>query len=123
MGYHVVDPDELDSEPDRPCDLRRLSDEVGLENMAINQYTADPGEQLPLAYHYHDVQEEAFYVVSGTLSVETPDREYEVGAGKLFAVEPESPQRAYNAESADEPVVALVVGAPAVSGEVHPYEP
>ena len=122
MGYHVVDPEAVAPAPDRPCTKRSISDAAGLQNLGCHHYAADPGEQVPLAYHYHDEQEEVFYVLAGTLAVETPEGTYEVEAGRAFAVEPESPQRAYNPEDADGRVETLVVGAPAVD-DVHPYEP
>ncbi len=122
MGYHVVTPDELEPVPDRPCELRRVSEAAGFEEMAANWFRAEPGEEIPLAYHYHDDQEELFYVIEGTLHVETPEGTYEVPEGSLFAVEPESPQRAHNPADADAPVTTLAVGAPAVD-DVHPYEP
>ena len=62
-----------------------------------------------------------FYVLAGTLAVETPERTYEVGPNEAFVVEPESPQRAHNPESADERVEALVAGAPVVD-DVHAYD-
>jgi mannose-6-phosphate isomerase-like protein (cupin superfamily) len=123
MGYRVVDPDELDTVPDRPCELRRVSDAAGLSNVAVNRFSAAPGEQLPLAYHYHDEQEELFFVVSGTLAVETPEETYEIPAGSFFAVDPGSPQRAYNPDDATDRVTVVAVGAPAVSGDAHAYDP
>ncbi|MEF8807546.1 cupin domain-containing protein [Natronomonas sp.] len=121
MGYHHIAVDDIEPTPDRPSLQRSISDTAGLENVAVNYYEADPGEDLPLAYHYHDDQEEVFYVLSGTLFVETPDGTVEVGADEVFVVEPDSPQRAHNPASASEPVTTLVVGAPAVD-DVHPYE-
>jgi mannose-6-phosphate isomerase-like protein (cupin superfamily) len=123
MGYRVVDTDEVEPEPDRPSTLRRLSDLADLEHMAVNRFTAEPGEQLPLAYHYHDEQEEVFYVLRGTLHVETPDGVFEAGEDDLFAVDPGSPQRAYNPADADEPVDVVAVGAPPADDDVHAYEP
>lgn len=122
MGYHAITVDELEATPDRPCDRRPIGEAAGLETMAANRYDADPGEQLPLAYHYHDDQEELFYVLSGTLSVETPDGEYTIDEDEVFVVEPDSPHRAYNAEGAEEAVSVLAVGAPPID-DVHPYEP
>jgi uncharacterized cupin superfamily protein len=122
MGYHVVDPETVAPAPDRPCAKRSISDAAGLENLGCHRYEVDPGDQIPLACHYHDEQEEVFYVLEGTLSVETPAGTYEVEAGTAFAVEPESPHRAYNPAAAAERVEALVVGAPAVD-DVHAYEP
>ncbi|NHN60619.1 MULTISPECIES: cupin domain-containing protein [Halorussus] len=122
MGYHVIDPEAVEPTPDRPCVQRAVGDEAGLENAAVNLYEVEPGEQIPLAYHYHDDQEEVFYVESGELRVETPEGEQVVPAGHLFVVEPDSPQRAFVPEDADEPVRTLVVGAPSVD-DVHAYDP
>lgn len=122
MGYHAIAVDDLPSTPDRPCERRAISEAAGLGSANVNRYDADPGEQLPLAYHYHDNQEELFYVLSGTLSVETPDGERSIGADEVFVAEPGSPHRAYNAPDAEGPVSVLAIGAPPVD-DVHPYEP
>ncbi|WP_435099094.1 cupin domain-containing protein [Halarchaeum sp. P4] len=121
MSYHVIDPEDLDPTPERPCDRRPVGEAAGLENFALNVYTAEPGEEIPLAYHYHDEQEEAFVVLDGTLSVETPERDYAVESGETFVAEPESPHRAYVPEDAAESARVVAVGAPAVD-DAHPYE-
>jgi mannose-6-phosphate isomerase-like protein (cupin superfamily) len=123
MGYRLVDADSVPTVEDRPCRMRRLSDPADLSNVAVNRFEAAPGEQLPLAYHSHEEQEEFFYVLSGTLAVETPDGEFTVGTDELFAVDPGSPHRAHNPVDADGPVTVLAVGAPAVSGDAVPYDP
>ena len=123
MGYRVVDTDEVEPTPDRPCELRRIGGEGGLENVALNKFRAAPGEQVPLAYHYHTDQEEAFYVLSGTLFVETPDETFEVPAGGLFVADPENPHRAHNPDDATDAVELLAIGAPAVSGDAEVYDP
>jgi mannose-6-phosphate isomerase-like protein (cupin superfamily) len=123
MGYRVLDTGDVTPSDDRPCDLRRLSEPAGLEQLAINYFRAEPGEMLPLSYHYHDEQEEAFFVLSGVLSVETPEKTYRIEEYGLFSVDPESPQRAFNPESAAEPVCVLAIGAPPVSGDANAYEP
>jgi len=123
MGYRVVDADAVDPAPDRPCECRKLSEPGGLDHAAINRFRADPGEQLPLAYHYHETQQEAFYVLSGTLAVETPGETYEVETDELFVVDPESPQRAYNPGDADGPVTVLAIGAPPAADDAVAYDP
>ncbi|WP_224270646.1 cupin domain-containing protein [Haloprofundus salinisoli] len=123
MSYRLVDSNAVDPTPDRPCELRRLTDAAELQQMAINRFRADPGEQIPLAYHVHDEQEEAFFVLSGTLFVETPEETFEVEEGCLFAVSPGDPQRAYNPEDAESAVEVLAIGAPNVSGDATAYEP
>jgi len=122
MGYHHIDPDDLPASPDHPCDRRPVTEAAELAQLALAVYTMEPGEQLPTTYHYHEQREEAFYVVHGTLAVETPDREYTVEPGELFVAEPESPHRAHNPADADDPV--RVVGAGAPNADIaRPYDP
>lgn len=122
MGYHHMDPADVEPTPGRPSVQRAISDAVGLEHVAVNRYEAEPGEAIPLAYHVHDEQEELFYVLSGRLTVETPEETYEVGPDEVFVVEPGSPQYASAADDAAETTRVLAVGAPRVD-DVHPYDP
>lgn len=122
-NYAVVDPDDREPEADRPCDLRRLSEPAGLEHVAVNRYRAEPGEQIPLAYHYHKTQEEAFVVTSGTLHVETPEGEHTVSEGSLFAAQPTAPHRAYNPDDAAGTVEVIAIGAPPTEDDAAVYEP
>jgi len=112
MSYHVVDPADLDSTPEYPCDRRSIAGETGLSTLAAAVYEMAPGEELAQEYHYHDQREELFYVLAGTLYVETPEREFEVPTESVFVVEPDSPIRPYNPQSAGESVRVIGVGAP-----------
>ncbi|MWV41665.1 cupin domain-containing protein [Natrialba sp. INN-245] len=123
MDYAVVDPEGLEPEDDRPCDCRQLSEPAGLEQLAVNFFRAEPGEQIPLAYHYHEIQEEAFVVQSGVLHVETPEGEFTVPAGATFAAQPGAPHRAYNPDDAETAVEVIALGAPAVDGDAVQYDP
>lgn len=122
MGYHLVDPADVEPMPDRPSETRDVASAVGLENMGLRVYDVAPGEDVPISgLHYHDEQEEVFYVVSGELRVETPEREYVVPGGQFFVAEPESPHRAFNAADASVNARVVAVGAPSVS-DGHVYE-
>lgn len=123
MGYRVVDPDEVSPTPDRPCERRDVTEPAGLSELAMNRYRAHPGEQIPTKYHSHEQQEEVFYVLRGTMAVETPERTYEVPAGQLFTADPGSPHRAYNPGESDDPLEVLAIGAPPVEGDAVRYEP
>jgi mannose-6-phosphate isomerase-like protein (cupin superfamily) len=112
MGYHVVDPANLDPAEDYPCDRRSIADAAGLSTVAAAVYELEPGDELARSYHYHEQREELFYVLEGTLAVETPDWEYEVPVGSVFVAEPDSPIRPYNPDSADGSVRVFGVGAP-----------
>jgi uncharacterized cupin superfamily protein len=116
MGYHVIDPADLDPEPDRPSAMRYVSEAADLDNLGLRVYDVAPGEEIPLSgLHYHDEQEEVFYVLEGTLSVETPDREYTVASGRFFVAEPGSPHRAHVLADAADHARVIGIGAPPVS--------
>lgn len=122
MGYHVIDPDDLEPESDRPSEMRYVSEAAGLDHIGLRTYRVEPGQEVPLSgLHYHDEQEEAFYVVEGTLAVETPGETYSVEEGQFFLAEPGSAHRAHNPEGATGAVRILGLGAPPRS-DGHVYE-
>jgi mannose-6-phosphate isomerase-like protein (cupin superfamily) len=140
MGYELIDTDDLEPLPDRSSTGLELSDhyastgspvddepERGPENVGLRVYHAAPGEALGTGMHYHEEQEEIFYVVEGTLHVETPEGEIPVGPGQALVVEPKSPQRAFNPDDATEPVHVVAIGAPSYSvlgrNDGQPYDP
>jgi len=122
MAYHHIDPEDLPETEDYPCDRRGISEAAELLALHAATYEMAPGEQLPRTYHYHAQREELFYVVSGTVHVETPDREYVVEAGEVFVAEPDSPHRAFTPDDAAASARVLGVGAPK-SDPGLPYEP
>ncbi|MFB6180210.1 MAG: cupin domain-containing protein [Halorientalis sp.] len=112
MGYHILDPADLDDSPDHPCDRRSITEAAELAQLAAAVYTLDPGEQLAAQYHYHEQREEVFYVLDGELHVETPEETFVVSADEVFVAEPESPIRPYNPEDAETATRVFGVGAP-----------
>ncbi|WP_146418005.1 cupin domain-containing protein [Haloarcula hispanica] len=122
MGYHQIDPESLSETADYPCDRRGISDAAELHALHAATYEMAPGEDLSRTYHYHETREELFYVLKGTLHVETPDGEYVVSADEVFVAEPDSPHRAHNPADADKPVTVLGVGAPPTDIAL-PYDP
>jgi mannose-6-phosphate isomerase-like protein (cupin superfamily) len=125
-GYHVVDTADVEPMDGRSAEARPVGEAAGLDRrndkLGIRVYTAAPGEQIPGMYHYHDEQVEVFFVLDGTLHVETPDREYVVRPEQAFFVEPGHPHRAYNPEAAESAVRLLAIGAPSVEDH-HAYDP
>ena len=112
MEYHVVDPADLEPTEEFPCDRRSVADAAGLSTVAAAVYELAPGDQLSRSYHYHQQREELFYVLKGTLAVETPGEEHEVPAGSVFVAAPDSPLRPHNPESAEVTVRVFGTGAP-----------
>lgn len=121
MGYHVVDPADLPTTGDYPCERRSITEAVGLANLAVAVYELAPGEQLPRTYHSHAQREEVFHVLEGRLHVETPDEEYVVPGGSVFVADPESPHRAFNPEAASGSARVIGMGAPRSDPGI-PYE-
>lgn len=125
MGYHLIDPDDLDQWDDRGTDVRSLSVEAGYDyqnsKIGLRVYELSPGEQSGLRYHSHDEQVEVFYVLQGALHVETPDEEYVVETDQALFVDPGSPQRAFNPTDADMTTRVLAIGAPSVD-DARTYE-
>jgi len=122
MGYHIVDPDALDSTPNHPSERRSISDAVDLSSLAATVYEIEPGERLSRTYHYHETREELFYVLAGTLTVRTPDERYEVPAGSVFVAEPGNPLLPHVPADARQSARVLGVGAPAYD-PAKPYDP
>ena len=102
MAYHVVDLMEIDAHPEHECDRRSLKRVLPLEHIGLSRYQAQPGEQIPQEYHYHDTQEEVLYVV----------REFTVGPDEVFVAEANDPHRAFNPEDADEELLVIAIGGP-----------
>jgi mannose-6-phosphate isomerase-like protein (cupin superfamily) len=140
MGYELIDIDDLGPLPNRSSTGLEISDHYvpsgeaaegtnarGPENVGLRVYYVDPGESLGENMHYHDEQEEIFYVVAGVLHVETPDEIYCVESEQALVVEPGSPQRAFNPRDADDSVTIVAIGAPSYQilgrNDSHPYEP
>jgi mannose-6-phosphate isomerase-like protein (cupin superfamily) len=122
MGYHVVNMDSLEPRPEHESERRTLQTALDLEHIGLSVYTAEPGEQIPIEYHYHDVQEELLYVLDGRMHVETPSGERTVEENEVFVAEPESPHRAFNEASSEETLRVIAVGGPMVK-DGHYYEP
>ena len=94
--------------------MRPLTDALGLTDVAINHYELEPGDSFAFAYHSHEVQEEVFYVISGTATFETEDGPVEVGPREVVRFDRGEFQRGWN--RGDEPVRALAIGAPLAYG-------
>lgn len=127
MGYDIVDVADLEPIPDRTATGYEISDHYrkdsadpdttvppsrGPTEIGLRIYEADPGEALTEGMHYHEEQEETFYVVSGTLVVDTPDQTYTVRGGQAIVIEPESPQLARVPDDATETTHVVAIGAP-----------
>jgi mannose-6-phosphate isomerase-like protein (cupin superfamily) len=87
--------------------FRKVRRELGVSAFGVNAIVMPPG-YLGF-HHYHDTQDELYFVHSGSARVEVDGEERILGPGGLFHVEATTPRRVSNA-SETEDLVLLVVG-------------
>lgn len=107
--------EELENSIQPAAVMRHLTEPLGLTDLAINHYTLEPGDSFAFAYHNHEVQEEIFYIQSGTATFDTEDGPIEVDAGEIIRFDRDEFQRGWNRGS--ESVTALALGAPLEYGK------
>ena len=86
MAANVYAP-EWDHESDKDGFRMRdcwIAHRVGAERLGAGLYELDPG-QASFAYHWHTANEEMLMVLSGSVTLRTPEGEREVGEGELVA--------------------------------------
>jgi mannose-6-phosphate isomerase-like protein (cupin superfamily) len=87
--------------------FRKIRRALGVTAFGVNAIVFPPGYEGFL--HYHDTQDELYFVHSGRARVEVGDEVRELGPGGLFHAQSTTPRRVSNASS-DEELVLLVVG-------------
>ena len=86
--------------------FRKVRAALGITAFGVNVVVYPPHYEG--FHHYHDTQDELYFVHSGRARVEVADDERELGPGGMVHVESTTPRRLSNA--GDEPLVMLVVG-------------
>ena len=102
MGYAISSLDELGE----GYGFRKVRKPLGVTAFGANVVVMPPGYEGFL--HYHDAQDELYFVHSGTARFEVEGEERELGPGSLVHVESTTPRRFSNA--GDDDLVVLVVG-------------
>ncbi|MFB6186095.1 MAG: cupin domain-containing protein [Halobacteriaceae archaeon] len=107
--------EEVDNSVQPSAVMKPLTKALGMQDMAINYYELEPGDSFAFAYHNHEIQEEIFYIQSGTATFETEAGPVEVTAGEMIRFDRGEFQRGWN--KGDERVTALAFGAPLEYGQ------
>ena len=102
MGYAFATIDELGE----GYGFRKVRRALGVTAFGVNAIVLPPGEEGFL--HYHEHQDELYFVHRGTARFEVDGEVRELGAGGLCHVESTTPRRVGNA--GDDDLVLLVVG-------------
>jgi len=87
--------------------FRKVRKPLGVSAFGVNAIVMPPG-YLGF-HHYHDTQDELYFVHSGSARVEVDGDERTLGPGGLFHVEATTPRRVSNASETKD-LVLLVVG-------------
>jgi mannose-6-phosphate isomerase-like protein (cupin superfamily) len=102
MGYAVGSLDELGE----GYGFRKIRKALGISAFGVNALVYPPGAGGVL--HFHDTQDELYFVHRGTARVEVDGDEITVGEGGIVHVESTTPRRFSNAGDTD--LVLLIVG-------------
>ena len=102
MTYAFSSLDELGEGPG----FRKIRRALGVTAFGVNAVVYPPG--FPGVHHYHDTQDELYFVHRGTAKVEVGGEERLLGPGGLFHVESTTPRKISN--PGDEELVLFVVG-------------
>ena len=87
--------------------FRKLRQALGVEAFGVNAIVMPPGYEG--FHHYHDEQDELYFVHSGTARVEIEGETRELGPGGVLHVRSTTPRKVSNGGEDD--LVMLVVGA------------
>ena len=102
MSYAFSTLEELGDGPG----FRKIRRALGVTAFGVNAVVYPPG--FPGIHHYHDTQDELYFVHRGTAKIEVGGEERTLGPGGLFHVESTTPRRISN--PGDEELVLFVVG-------------
>jgi mannose-6-phosphate isomerase-like protein (cupin superfamily) len=102
MGHSFSSVDELGE----GYGFRKVRRPLGVTAFGVNAIVMPPRFEGFL--HYHDLQDELYFVHSGTARIEVEGEERLLGAGGLFHCESTTPRRVSN--GGDDDLVLLVVG-------------
>ena len=102
MGYKVSSLDELGD----GYGFRKVRAPLGVTAFGVNAIVYPPGAEG--VTHYHDTQDELYFVHRGTARFVVDGEEHVVGAGGLVHVESTTPRLVSNA--GDDDLVLFIVG-------------
>jgi mannose-6-phosphate isomerase-like protein (cupin superfamily) len=102
MGYSKGSIDEMGDGPG----FRKIRQQLGVTAFGVNAIVYEPRYEGFL--HYHDEQDELYFVHKGLALFEVDGEEFEVGPGGVVHVESTTPRKVTN--WSDDELVMLVVG-------------
>jgi len=104
MGYAFSSLDELGE----GYGFRKIRKALGVTAFGVNATIYPPGYEG--FFHYHDTQDELYFVHTGQARVVVEDEDRIIGPGGLFHVDSTTPRRVSNASETDDLVIIVVGG-------------
>ena len=101
MSYAFSSLDELGDGPG----FRKIRSALGVTAFGVNALVLPPGHDGFL--HYHDTQDELYFVHRGRIEVEVDGETREVGEGGLFHAESTTPRKLSNPFAEEAVVIAI----------------
>jgi mannose-6-phosphate isomerase-like protein (cupin superfamily) len=101
MGYRSASLDELGG-----YGFRKIREALGVTAFGVNAFVVPPGGEG--VHHYHDEQDELYFVHAGTARFDVDGDVFELGPGGIVHVESTTPRKFSNA--GDDDLVLLIVG-------------
>jgi quercetin dioxygenase-like cupin family protein len=102
MAYSIASIDELGD----GYGFRKIRKPLGITAFGVNALVFPPGYEGP--EHYHDRQDELYFVHRGTATFLIGGEEHQVGEGGLVHVESTTPRRVSN--RSDDDLILFIVG-------------
>lgn len=96
----------IEDSDEQPYGFRKVRRALGVTAFGVNAIVMPPRFEGFL--HYHDLQDELYFVHAGTARVEVDGEERLLGPGGLFHCESTTPRRVSN--GGDDDLVLLVIG-------------
>jgi uncharacterized cupin superfamily protein len=103
-GWAVGDLDALGDGPG----FRKVRSALGVTAFGVNAVVLPPG--FASGRHFHDRQEELYFVHRGRVAITVGDEEHELGPGGLARVDPATVRRLRNLSHTEEAVYLCVGG-------------
>jgi uncharacterized cupin superfamily protein len=111
--------DELREQPGFECRRARIGRQAGAERLGASVWDVPPG-QAAYPYHFHYVEEELLFVLSGRPSLRTPDGWRDLAAGETVSF-PVGERGAHQLMNRSDETVRLLVVSPSGVPEICVY--
>lgn len=111
-GYERAALSDIEANPEKPSQRWEISPQLGIQGYNFNVAVLEPSERLSqTAFHYHENQEEFFYVIDGECRVEAENESFDLSRDEMVVFREGAVHLLHN--PFDEPCKLIAIGYPA----------